>query len=334
MSTVLVTGGAGYIGSHVCKALARAGHLPVTIDNLSEGHRWAVRWGPLVPGDLADPPSLTTVFQRYRPEAVVHLAGRAYVGESMEDPARYYRANLLTSLNLLEAMREARCPHLIFSSTCATFGEPATLPIHETQLQAPVNPYGRSKLMIEWMAADYRTHGIETVPLRYFNAAGADPDGEIGEVHTPEPHLIPRLLEAARGGGTFTVFGNDYPTPDGTCIRDYIHVTDLADAHVRALDWLQQGRPGTAFNLGNGQGFSVRQVIAAAQQVTGCPIAVQYGPRRPGDPPALVGSSGKARSDLGWSPAHADLTTILASAWRWLNRSADPQDITTGVPSP
>jgi len=317
--TVLVTGGAGYIGSHACKALARAGYTPVAYDNLVYGHPWAVRWGPLEEGDIADRKRLDAVLEQYRPSAVMHFAAYAYVGESVTDPGKYYRNNVAGTLTLLEAMRDHGVSRLIFSSTCATYGVPLEIPITEAHPQAPINPYGATKWMIERMLADFDTaHGLRSIALRYFNAAGADPDAETGEAHDPETHLIPLVLDAALGRRPeVTVFGDDYDTPDGTCIRDYIHVTDLADAHVLALRALEAGAPSTAYNLGNGQGFSVREVIDRARQVTGRNIPVVIGPRRPGDPPRLVGDATRAMQDLGWQPRYADLDRILETAWAW-----------------
>lgn len=316
---ILVTGGAGYIGSHACKALAHAGHTPVTYDNLVYGHRRAVRWGPLEEGDIADRARLDAVIETYRPVAVLHFAAYAYVGESVADPGKYYRNNVAGTLTLLEALRDHGVSRLIFSSTCATYGMPQDVPITESHPQNPINPYGASKLMIERMLADFETaHGLRSIALRYFNAAGADPDAEIGEAHDPETHLIPLVLDAAAGRRpSITVNGDDYDTPDGTCIRDYIHVTDLAEAHVLALRALERGAPSGACNLGNGQGFSVREVIERARRVTGCTIPVEIGPRRPGDPPRLVGDARQAHRTLGWTPRHADLDTILATAWAW-----------------
>ncbi len=319
---ILVTGGAGYIGSHACKALAAAGYNPVSVDNLVYGHRQAVRWGPLEVGDIGDRAFIDEVLARYRPSAVLHFAAYAYVGESVENPGKYYRNNVAGSLTLLEALRDQAIDKLIFSSTCATYGVPEQVPIPEHHPQHPINPYGRSKLMIEQMLRDFDcAHGLRSIALRYFNAAGADPDAEVGEAHDPETHLIPLVLDAAAGSrATITVYGDDYDTPDGTCIRDYIHVTDLADAHVRALQALEQGAASTAYNLGNGRGFSVREVIDRAAAITGCPIAVEVGPRRPGDPPRLVGDAERIRSALGWRPTYADLDTIITTAWRWHQR--------------
>jgi UDP-arabinose 4-epimerase len=319
---ILVTGGAGYIGSHACKALAQAGYTPVSLDNLVYGHRWAVRWGPLQEGDIADRACLDAVIQRYRPAAVMHFAAYAYVGESVQDPGKYYRNNVAGTLTLLEAMRDHGIQRLIFSSTCATYGVPEQIPIDERHPQRPINPYGASKLMIERMLADFDSaHGLRSIALRYFNAAGADPDAEIGEAHDPETHLIPLVLDAAAGARpAITVHGDDYDTPDGTCIRDYIHVTDLAQAHVLALQALEQGADSAVYNLGNGHGFSVREVIDQAARVTGRSVPVAIGPRRPGDPPRLVGDATRIRRSLGWQPHYADLDAILHTAWRWHQR--------------
>ncbi|MFQ3612142.1 MAG: UDP-glucose 4-epimerase GalE [Cyanobacteriota bacterium] len=316
----LVTGGAGYIGSHTCKALAASGHTPITFDNLVYGHPWAARWGPLEKGDIADRERLDQVINQYQPEGVIHFAAYAYVGESVKDPAKYYRNNVGGSLSLLEAMRDHGIPSIVFSSTCASYGVPERIPIPENHPQRPINPYGQSKLMVEQMLRDFRVaHGIQSISLRYFNAAGADPDGEIGEAHDPETHLIPLVLDAASGRRPhITIFGDDYDTPDGTCIRDYIHVTDLAQAHVLAVEALATNQPvQPAYNLGNGQGFSVKDVIATAEAVTQKRIPVQIGARRPGDPPRLVGDASAIMQDLGWKPAYADLTQILETAWRW-----------------
>lgn len=314
-----MTGGAGYIGAHACKALAAAGHQPVTYDNLAHGHREQVRWGPFEQGDTRDRARLDVVLAAHRPDAAMHFAAFAYVGESVSDPAKYWANNVHGSLVLLEALRDHGIEQVIFSSTCATYGEPSGVPIPDDHPQWPVNPYGWSKLAVERMLADFhRAHGLRSVALRYFNAAGADPAAETGEDHDPETHLIPLLLDVAAGRReAITLFGDDYPTPDGTCVRDYVHVSDLADAHVQALAWLQAHDTAAAFNLGNGQGFSVREVIDCARRVTGRPIAEVAGPRRAGDPPALVGDATRARAELGWTPRLADLDTIVATAWRW-----------------
>jgi UDP-arabinose 4-epimerase len=319
MTRVLVTGGAGYIGAHTCKVLAEAGHEPIVYDNLVHGHRHAVQWGPFAEGDILDRARLDEVITEHAPEAVIHFAAFAYVGESVTDPGKYYRNNVAGSLNLIEAIRDHGIAHMVFSSTCATYGVPESVPITEDAPQHPINPYGQSKLTVERMMADFeRAHGLGWIALRYFNASGADPDGETGEDHTPETHLIPLILDAAAGRrAAITVFGDDYDTPDGSCIRDYIHVTDLADAHLRALEGLQRGLPSGAFNLGNGTGYSVFEVIQAVERVTGLTVPVEIGPRRPGDPDRLVGSAGKARRDLGWQPRFAALDEIIRTAWNW-----------------
>jgi UDP-arabinose 4-epimerase len=322
MSKVLVTGGAGYIGSHACKALAQAGYEPVAYDNLVYGHRESVRWGPLEIGDTADEARLVEVIERHRPVAALHFAAFAYVGESVTDPGKYYRNNVGGTIGLLEALRRCEVRRLVFSSTCATYGIPETGNIAEDHPQAPINPYGRSKLMVEAILRDYDAAcGLRSLSLRYFNAAGADPDGEIGEHHDPETHLIPLILDAALGRRPhITIFGSDYDTPDGTCIRDYIHVTDLAAAHVQALAALEGGEPTGAINLGIGAGYSVREVIDAARRITGREIPSTNGPRRPGDPARLVAAADRARTVLGWTPAHPDLDAIIGTAWRWHRR--------------
>jgi UDP-glucose-4-epimerase GalE len=325
-NAVLVTGGAGYIGSHACKGLARAGYVPVALDNLVYGHRDAVRWGPMVEGDLADRALLADTLARFEIIAVMHFAAFAYVGESMAKPEIYFANNVVNSLGLLEAMRLAGVKHIVFSSTCATYGIPEAIPIREDTPQRPVNPYGESKLMVErmlhWHGA---AHGMRYVALRYFNAAGADPEGETGERHEPETHLIPLILDAAIGRrAQIDIYGTDYPTSDGSAVRDYIHVTDLAEAHVLALRHLQQGGASAALNLASGQGHSVREVIAAAERVTGHPIPRRETQRRPGDPPALIADASRARAVLGWTPALSDLDTILATAWAWHRRSNAP----------
>lgn len=316
---VLVTGGAGYIGSHACQALQRAGFEPVACDNLVYGHPWAVQWGPLEEGDIADRAWLDEVFSRYRPVAVMHFAAYAYVGESVQDPGKYYRNNVAGTLTLLEAVRDFGIGRFIFSSTCATYGVPERVPIGEDCPQVPINPYGASKLMIERMLADFeRAHGLRYVALRYFNAAGADPDGAIGEDHDPETHLIPLAIGAAQGRApALAIFGSDYPTADGTAVRDYIHVTDLAEAHVRALEDLIGGGTSAVLNLGTGHGYSVRQVVGAIEQIGGRPVPVREAPRRAGDPPALVADPTGAIRRLKWLPRHSSLEEIVATAWRW-----------------
>lgn len=326
MKSVLVTGGAGYIGSHACKALAAAGYLPVTFDNLASGHRWAVRWGPLVEGDILDRAALDRAMNQYRPQAVMHFAAFACVGESMSDPGKYYRNNVAGSINLLEAMRERDIRQLVFSSTCATYGEPRKLPLREDHPQEPVSPYGASKQMVERIMRDFgAAHGLRSIALRYFNAAGADPAGEIGEVHAPETHLVPLVLDAAAGiRPEITIHGDQYPTPDGTCVRDYIHVCDLARAHLLALDALGAGHAGAAYNLGNGRGFSVKDVIDQARAVTGRRIAVRIGPPRAGDPPSLVADASLIRRELDWQPQYPELPRIIGSAWQWHQRASGP----------
>ncbi|WP_206081319.1 UDP-glucose 4-epimerase GalE [Mariprofundus ferrooxydans] len=319
MSYVLVTGGAGYIGSHACKALAKAGYTPVVFDNLVYGHEWAVQWGPFERGDLADETRLNEVFARYDFAAVMHFAAYAYVGESVGEPGKYYRNNVAGTLNLLDAMRRHGVNKIVFSSTCATYGEAEVIPIPETHAQQPINPYGASKLMVERILKDYDSaYGLRFVALRYFNAAGADSDGEIGEDHEPETHLIPLVLDAAAGvRDSIMINGTDYDTPDGTCIRDYIHVTDLANAHLLALQALLRGEQSRAYNLGNGKGYSIRELIEVAASVTGKEIAVQYGPRRPGDAPALAGDAKVISRELGWQPTLGALETIIETAWKW-----------------
>lgn len=321
-NTVLVTGGAGYIGAHTCKALAGAGYLPVTYDSLIHGHEEAVKWGPLVRADIRDRNSLDRALAEHRPTAIMHFAAFAYVGESVANPGKYYSNNVMGSLTLLEAARDAGIQCFVFSSTCATYGTPETLPIVETTPQSPINPYGASKLMVERILADFDTaHGIRSISLRYFNAAGGDPAGDIGEDHEPETHLIPLVLDAASGRRPdVTIFGTDYPTRDGTCLRDYIHVSDLADAHVLALNRLLCGAASDVFNLGNGQGFSVREVVDSVERITGLKVPVTLGARRPGDPAALVSDATKARSELGWSPTLDDLDEIVRTAWAWHQR--------------
>ena len=319
LQSVLVTGGAGYIGSYACKVLARVGYRPVVFDNLSRGHRETVRWGPFVQGDLADREALATALRSYQVSAVMHFAAYAYVGESVDDPATYYRNNLGGSLALLDAMREVGVNKIVFSSTCATYGTPNDVPIRETAPQLPVNPYGETKLAIERALHWYgEAYGLRSVSLRYFNAAGADPEGEIGELHEPETHLIPLVLQAALGErGHIDIYGTDYPTRDGTAIRDYVHVEDLAQAHLRALEYLCAGRPSAAFNLGTGSGHSVREVVAVAEALSGHPIRCRATARRPGDPPALVADPSLAAELLDWRARHSDLNTIIGTSLLW-----------------
>jgi UDP-arabinose 4-epimerase len=318
-NAVLVTGGAGYIGSHASKALAGAGYTPIVFDNFVYGHRDAVRWGPLVEGDLGDRTLVFDTLRRFEVTAVMHFAAFAYVGESMAKPELYFTNNVVNSLGLLDAMRAAGVRRIVFSSSCATYGAPETVPIAEDAPQRPVNPYGESKLMVERMLYwEGVAHGLNHISLRYFNAAGADPQGEIGEHHEPETHLIPLVLDAALGRrAQVDVFGTDYPTPDGSAVRDYIHVTDLAVAHVLALRHLEQGGTTAALNLATGCGHSVREVIAAAERVTGRRIPRRETGRRTGDPPELVAEAARASEVLGWRPLHSDLDTILATAWAW-----------------
>ena len=319
---VLVPGGAGYIGSHTAKLLAEAGHEPVVFDNLGMGHRWAVRWGPLVEADLADDESLRRTFREYEIDAVVHFAASAYVGESVRNPRAYFQNNSVNTLNLLNAMLDYGISRIIFSSTCATYGVPERVPIDEGHPQLPINPYGDSKLFVERVLRWYgEAYGMQWMALRYFNASGADPDGEIGEVHDPETHLIPLVIFAAlERTGPVQIFGTDYATADGTAVRDYIHVTDLANAHVRALEYLANGGTSQALNLGTGKGNSVREVIDAVQRVSGCPVPYEEGPRRAGDPPELVARADLARDVLGWASEFNDIERIVETAWRWHTR--------------
>jgi UDP-arabinose 4-epimerase len=319
MSRVLVTGGAGYIGSHTCKALAAAGHEPVVYDSMEFGHDWAVRWGPIERGCVLDTEQLAETMVRYQTDSVIHFAAYIQAGESVTDPSKYYRNNTLGSLSLLDAMRQAKVSRIVFSSTAAVYGDPQQIPIPETHRLEPVNPYGQTKLMAERILADHcSAHGIRATALRYFNAAGADPTGKIGEDHEPESHLIPIILNVALGRQKeVTVFGNDYDTPDGTCIRDYVHVSDLADAHVKALTRLNTHTGFSAYNLGTGRGYSVKEVITTGERVTAKKISVRYGPRRPGDPPKLVADPAKAMRELNWKPIRSDLETQIADAWAW-----------------
>lgn len=316
---VLVTGGAGYIGSHACKALARAGYVPVTFDSLVTGWRDAVKFGPFVQGNLADRAAIDAALAEHRPVAVMHFAALSQVGEAMRDPGLYWRANVLSSLNLIEAMVAAGVSRMVFSSTCATYGDQDGVVLDENSPQAPLNAYGASKRAIEEMLRDFHASaGLESVIFRYFNVAGADPDGEVGEFHRPETHLIPLILDAVDGRrDALTIHGTDYPTPDGTCIRDYVHVSDLVDAHVLGLDWLRAGRGNAVFCLGTGTGFSVREVVAETRHVTNRPVPMVDGPRRGGDAVSLVCGSERAMRDLGWRPDRSTMRQMIGDAWRW-----------------
>ena len=321
---ILVCGGAGYIGSHFVRLLSEIGADVVVLDNLSTGHRATVGV-PFEEVDLGDPAALEDVFGRLKPRAVVHFAAKCYVGESVDNPAKYYRENVSNTLQLLETMRRHECKQFVFSSTCATFGNPVQVPMGEDHPQDPINPYGRTKLHVEHMLQDFgEAYGLEFASLRYFNAAGASPDGELGEDHDPETHLIPIVLQVAAGRrDKVLVFGDDYDTRDGTCVRDYIHVCDLADAHVRALNALQAGRRRLFCNLGTGEGFTVREVIETAREVTGHGIPAEVAARRSGDPPVLVSGGTRARDLLGWEPRYADLRTIVEHAWAFHQRHPD-----------
>jgi UDP-glucose 4-epimerase len=313
------------VGSHTVKELQKLGYSTLVLDNLVNGHRELVRGGELIEGDLHDRALLESIFARHSVDAVMHFAAFAYVGESVTDPGRYYRNNVCSTLNLVEAMLKARVSKIIFSSTCATYGHPQEIPITEKHLQNPVNPYGSSKLMVERILGDFeQSHGLRSVIFRYFNAAGADPEAQIGEWHEPETHLIPLVLDVAAGKQeAIKIFGTDYDTVDGTCIRDYIHVTDLANAHILGLKHLEAGQGSEIFNLGNSQGYSVRQVVSCAERVTGRRIEVQLAPRRPGDPAALVGSAEKARTRLGWKTQFPTLEAIISTAWKWHQKPND-----------
>jgi len=319
MTSVLVTGGAGYIGSHTCKALRGAGFDPITYDSLVRGNPESVKWGELEIGDLADGARLRETLARHQPAAVVHFAALAYVHESNLNPSLYYRNNVGGTATLLDAMRDCGISKMVYSSSCAVYGTPGVVPIPEETPYAPINPYGATKATCERMLRECAAaFPLSYIALRYFNASGADPDGEIGECHVPETHAIPLLLDAAAGESKgFTIFGEDYPTADGTCVRDYVHVTDLADAHVRAVRALLNGTESMALNLGTGCGWSVREVVAAVRDVTGCHFPVQVGARRPGDPPALIADVARARHQLGWRPTHSDLVTQVTHAWAW-----------------
>jgi len=319
LANILVTGGAGYIGSHACKALKAAGHTPVSFDNLVTGWQDAVKFGPLVQGELTDRARLDQVFAKYQPTAVMHFAALSQVGEAMAEPGRYWSNNVIGSLTLIEAAVAAGCLDFVFSSTCATYGEHDNVMLDENTEQAPLNAYGASKRAIEDILRDFEAaHGLRSVIFRYFNVAGADPDGEVGEFHRPETHLVPLMLNAIDGKrDALTVFGTDYDTPDGTCIRDYVHVCDLVDAHVLGLNWLEQGKGSRVFNLGTGSGFSVREVIDRSSSVTNREVPYTIGPRRAGDCTKLVSGSLRAQTELGWTPTRSTLKTMIADAWRW-----------------
>lgn len=318
-----MTGGAGYIGSHAAKALRRAGHRVVIYDNFSAGHRRAALDAPVIEGDIGDVAAVRRAIRESGATAVMHFAAWLSVPDSVRDPIGYYRNNVVGTLATLEAMAAENCRHFVFSSTCAVYGEPIETPLTETHPTAPINAYGQTKLAVEHALPHFeRAYGITSIRLRYFNAAGADPDGELGEDHSPEIHVIPRALEAAATGRPIDIFGEDYPTPDGTCLRDYIHVADLADAHIRALARLSQGGASASYNVGTERPSSVKDVIAAVERVTGTPLTRRSAPRRPGDPAVLYASAQRIRQDLGWTPKYADLDTIVRDAWRW--HSAHP----------
>ncbi len=316
---ILVVGGAGYIGSHMVKMLAQRGHQVMTLDNLSKGYRDAVKYGEFIEGDLGDFATLDKLFSERQFDAVMHFAAYIEVGESVAHPSMYYRNNVANTQVLLDALRAHDIRYFIFSSTAAIFGEPEYTPIDEKHPHQPINPYGRTKLMVEQILRDYDdAYGLKSTCLRYFNAAGADPEGELGERHQPESHLIPLILQAASGRREdIKVFGRDYDTPDGTCVRDYIHINDLCDAHLLALEHMQRTNQSAAYNLGNGNGFSVQQVIDAAKKVTGVDFTVTDAEPRPGDPAVLIADASLARQELGWTPRHDELESIIQSAWNW-----------------
>lgn len=319
MANILVTGGAGYIGSHACKALAAAGHTPVTFDNLVTGWRDAVKFGPFVKGDLLNRAEIDAVFEQYQPVAVMHFAALSQVGDSMKQPGTYWRNNVEGSLNLIEATVAAGCKQFVFSSTCATYGDQDNVVLDENSAQHPINAYGASKRAIEDILRDFEAaYGLQSVIFRYFNVAGADPEGEVGEFHRPETHLIPLMLDAIDGKrDALTIFGTDYDTPDGTCIRDYVHVCDLVDAHVLGLNWLLEDKGSRVFNLGTGTGFSVREVVEHSREVTNRAVPMTEGDRRPGDCTKLVSGSVRAETELGWLPKRSTLPQMIADAWRW-----------------
>ena len=321
---VLVAGGAGYIGSHTAKVLRRAGMTPVVVDSLVTGNRWAARFGPFAEGSIGDRDFIRRTVKEYGVTGAILFAAHAYVGESVENPSKYYHNNISASLEFLDALREAGVLNLVFSSSCSIYGVQEKVPIGEDATKSPLSPYAETKLFLETVLRWYgQAYGLRSVCLRYFNAAGADPEGEIGEWHAPETHLIPLAIGAAMGGPGLRIFGTDYPTPDGTPIRDYIHVTDLADAHVRALGYLMAGGAGAAFNCGTGTGHSVRQVVETVERISGRKVPVEYGPRRQGDAPALVADARRIHEELGWRPQHSTLDAIVGTAWRWHSAFAD-----------
>jgi UDP-glucose 4-epimerase len=328
MKNILIVGGAGYIGSHMCKYLSKNGYLPIVLDNLSRGHEKAVKWGPLIEGSISDRNILKRVFSEHRIDAVMHYAAYSYVGESVTDPSMYYQNNLADTICLLSEMVEAEIKNIVFSSSCAVYGEPEEIPITENHPKNPVNPYGWTKYMVEQVLNDFKyAYGVESVSLRYFNAAGADPEGELGEDHNPETHLIPIAIQAALGKREeIRIYGNNYPTHDGTCIRDFIHVEDLAESHLLALNRLLNGKGGGTYNLGNGEGYSVREVIDITRRITGKPIRDRVVDRRDGDPAVLVGSSDKAKNELGWNPRFPDLESIVETAWHWHQKHPNGYD--------
>ena len=333
MQTVLVTGGAGYIGSHVCKCLHAAGFLPVVVDNFSQGHRWAVRWGPLVEAAIDDQVAVAQAIRHYKPLGVIHLASSINVRDSIREPLFYYQNNVMATLRLLETLRQEGVRHFVFSSSAAVYGQPKTLPIREEHEKMPLHPYGRSKLMVEELLRDLSiAHGMRFAALRYFNAAGADPDGEIGEAHNPETHLIPLAILSALGQrGPFKIYGRDFPTSDGTAVRDYIHVTDLAEAHLASLLWIMRQDQNLTLNLGTGQGYSVQQVLGEVGRVVGKEVPVEVGMRVPEDPTALVADPSRAKTVLGWEPRYSDLDTIIETALAWHSKTRAEFGIGNGI---
>lgn len=318
MKNILVTGGAGYIGSHTCKALAQAGYKPIVFDNLSSGHKHAVKWGPLEVGDIRDKEKLSAVFDKYKPEAVIHFASKIVVSESVKIPDEYYDNNVNGTLSLLNVMKQHLVKAIVFSSTAAVYGYPETTPIEESHALNPINPYGKTKLACEWLLQDYQTaYGINHVALRYFNAAGADTEGELGEEHEPETHLIPLILNAAKNETTISIFGDDYNTHDGTCVRDYIHVSDLADAHIKALEYIFTENKSGIFNLGTGKGYSVREILDTAKKMTEKNINKVLSGRREGDPGSLIAKSDLAQQTLNWEPTRSSIENIIETAWQW-----------------